>query len=469
MLSLLRYALPALLLLYFVGRSTRQRIFLLGVLFLMFQNQAVFFDKIKLFWVPSRLTPADLMMVWLVIVWAFFFDLFLPTRLRADQKPRIFGPAVASAEEVVLLGLAALAALELVLTVLRFGALSPALTEAKAFIYLFVGYFLLRGMLCRAGRKDTIDLLTSLVVVNTIAAGLFFLHQGLHLPIYAGVIEYAKIAFMGQQLTRSFYFMPQLFALSLAFCFAKPRWGVFWAAVAMVNLAAVWVSYTRVLLVVVVAEFVVVLGVRLLKAHQAGRAVGRIVTIVALLVVLGAVAFTALPTQSRYFVSRITSTQQAGGITTDADLQSRFRKLGRVYAAIGSESHILGQGYAAAGQEATAGDISWMSADVVWVPVLYRLGLLGVAALVLLYGLALWRALRLSRGGSGDEEFLALVILGTLVGQLLGGMTSWTILDPYRYPMGLWLFALLAAEVIRRRAGGDVAEPAPGNEASIVS
>ena len=58
------------------------------------------------------------------------------------------------------------------------------MTQAKGFIYLFVGYFLLRGMLCRASREDTLDFVKALVVVNTIAAGLFILHQGLHLPIY---------------------------------------------------------------------------------------------------------------------------------------------------------------------------------------------------------------------------------------------------------------------------------------------
>ena len=184
--------------------------------------------------------------------------------------------------------------------------------------------------------------------------------------------------------------MPQLLALSLAFCFAKQKWGLFWTAALVTNLAALWVSYTRGLIIIAVVELVVVLGVRTLKAHQAGRAV-RALTIGAIVLVVGTVAFVALPTESRYFLSRIAQTNESGAVTEDRNLQNRSRKMQRIYSAISAESVVLGQGYAASGQEATADDIYWMSADVVWVPVLYRLGLLGVAGFIIAYGLFGWR------------------------------------------------------------------------------
>ncbi len=467
-MSLLRYVLPVLLLLYFAGRSTRQRIFLLGIPFLMFQHLSVFFENVRLFSVPGRLDKVDLMMIWLVIVWAVFFDFPLPTRLRTGRSQRVFGPALSSPEEYLLVAIVGLAILEFPLTLLRFGTMGPALGEAKGFIYLFVGYFLLRGMLCGASRKDTVDLLTSLVGVNTIAAGLFFLHQGLHLPVYAGVTEYLTVVFGGQQITRSFYFMPQLFALSLGFCFAKPKWGFFWTTALVVNLAALWVSYTRSFLLIAAVELVLVLAVRVVKAHQAGRAVRRALTIATVVVVAGTVAYVALPRESGYFLSRIAMTDDAGAVTGDRNLQSRSRKVQHIYSAISAESEVLGLGYVAAGQEATADDIYSMSADVVWVPVLYRLGLLGVAGFIILYGLYAWRALRLSLSGTDDAEFLALVVLAALVGQLLNGAVSWTILDPGRYPMGLWLFALLAAEACRRRAAHTAAAPVAHQEGSSV-
>jgi O-antigen ligase len=93
-----------------------------------------------------------------------------------------------------------------------------------------------------------------------------------------------------------------------------------------------------------------------------------------------------------------------------------------------------------------------MSSDLVWVPVFYRFGLLGVALVVLLYATMGWRATRLGLSGDGDSEFLALILLGVVVGTFLEGFVSWTFLNPARYPMGFWLFALVAAEACRRRS-----------------
>jgi O-antigen ligase len=246
--------------------------------------------------------------------------------------------------------------------------------------------------------------------------------------------------------------MPQLLTLALAFCFAKPKWGPFWTVVLLLNMAALWVSYTRGLIVIAVVQLLVVLVLRMLKAGQAGRAIRRALTIGVIVVVAGAVAFAVLPVESRYFMSRIAETDESGTVTGDRNMQNRSRKMQRIYDSISTESVLLGQGYAAPGQEATADDIYWMSADVVWVPVLYRLGIIGVVGFIAAYGLFAWRALRLSLTGRGEAEFLTLVILAALVGQFLNGLTSWTILDPQRYAMGLWLFALLAAEACRRRA-----------------
>ncbi len=100
----------------------------------------------------------------------------------------------------------------------------------------------------------------------------------------------------------------------------------------------------------------------------------------------------ALPVQSQYFLKRIVKTTRSGSVVADQNLQNRMGKLQRTYAWIGSESHALGQGFVTVEQEPTAADILWMSADLVWVPVLYRLGLIGVATVLLLYVVSGWRA-----------------------------------------------------------------------------
>jgi O-antigen ligase len=449
-MSLLHYALPACLLLFFVLKSFRQRVFLLGIPFLMYMGEAVFFPNAKIFYMPGRLLRIDHFMIWLILVWVLYFDLLLPVWRRARVRKSPFGPALSPPEEIVILAFAGLTILSIGMTWLRYGDVSSLITQSKGFVYLFVGYFLLRGMFCSASRQDTLDFIKALVVVNTIAAGLFVLHQGLRIPIYAET-EYQTLTFMGQRITRSFYFMPQLLILAIAFVFAKRSWNVFWVGVLIVTFGALWVSYTRSLLTIAFVILATVLAVRLFKRAQAGLAIRRAVTVVAIGVAFVVVAFTALPVQSAYFMSRIGDTTQYGSPIGDANLQNRQDKMSRIYSWIKPEGPSIGRGFVSGGQDPRVGEVRLMSSDLVWVPLLFRLGIAGVVLAALLYATAAWRALRMTLTSDGDAEFLSLVLLGVIVGTFLEGFVSWTFLNPVRYPMGLWVFALLAAEAWRSR------------------
>ena len=161
--------------------------------------------------------------------------------------------------------------------------------------------------------------------------------------------------------------------------------------------------------------------------------------------------FALLPTQSAYLVSRLRSTTSSGSAVHDTDLQNRVTKMKTTYQWIGSDGHLQGAGFASAAQDPRVTEIEVMAADIVWVPLLYRLGLLGVVGFACLFILAGWRATSLSLSVGGDAEFLSVVLLGTIVGLFLQGFVSWTLLDPARTPMALWFLALLTAERSRRQ------------------
>ena len=453
-MGLIRYVIPALLLLYFVARSARQRVFLLGVPFLMFMASSVFFDHLKIFYIPGRLDPADHLMIWLIVVWLFSFDLFLPVRLRGEHRAPLFGPRLSPLEEIVLLGLAALAILEFALTVLQFGDLGGTLSQAKGWIYLFAGYFLLRGMLCRASRRDTLDFIKALVLVNTLAAMLFILHQGLHVSVYVG-LEYETLTFMGHTITRTFYFMPQFLILAIAYTIARRTWSALWLGVFFITLAALWVSYTRSLLFIAALEVVAVLGVHLMRSGQADFALRRFLAIVLVAAIFVFGALVVLPVQSSYLASRLgigVSSTSATSESTGHNLLVRADSLKSVNRWISAEGKALGTGFKAQALDPRSTTVDGLSSDQIWVPVLYRLGYAGVAVIAALFAAAVWRALRLGLTGTGDAELMGTMLFALMLGVFLQGFVSWTLLDPGRYPMGLWFFALLTAEACRRRA-----------------
>lgn len=448
-MNLIRLALPTVLVLYFLYRSLKSRIFLLGIPFLMYMNYAVFFNDLKPFWLVSKLDTADHVMLWLVLVWVIYFDLLLPRHRRTSGHTLIFGPRLSGAEEIVLVGLAADVVLEIALTAIHYATLGSAVGQAKPFIYLLAGYFLLRGIAFASDRSETVAFISAIVVVNTLAAGLFVLDQGLHVHIYEATV-YQTIFFAGHQLTRSFYFMPQMLGLAMAFVIAKWKWSLVWVGVFVLTMAAIWISYTRSLLLVALAEIVVILAVRIWRAGEARAALRRAMQIVVIAIAFGGAAFVFLPTQSQYFLSRIESTTSKGSAIHDANLQVRLSDVRTAYDWVAPQGHLIGAGFVSAGQDPHAATVAVMTEDIVWALVVYRLGLVGAVLVAALYGASIWRAVKLSSDTNHEAEFLSLVLLGTIVASLLEGGASWSILDPTQAPMALWFLPLLVAEAGRR-------------------
>ena len=229
-----RVLLPSVLLLYFLWRSLRQRVFLLGLPFLMDMYYSVFFEGLTPFWVPGQWAPADHMMFWLVVTWIVYFDLLLPGRRRSVRERRLFGPRLSAPEEIVLVGLRGLHARSRSrTTAVQYMDLGSALSEAQGAplrvrrLLPAAGHLLSRrskgdGGLPRRDRRRQHDRGRPLRAASGAA----------HCYIYAGVAGVSvRSSFNGEVLTRSFYFMPQYLPLAIAFCAAKRKWSLLWLGV----------------------------------------------------------------------------------------------------------------------------------------------------------------------------------------------------------------------------------------------
>ena len=93
-----------------------------------------------------------------------------------------------------------------------------------------------------------------------------------------------------------------------------------------------------------------------------------------------------------------------------------------------------------------------VGADTAWILVLYRLGVAGVTVYVAMFIGFGARAFRVYTSGTGDREYLGLVLLAAL---LTG--TWWGFMQLGVLPMGLWRFAFVAEEALR----GDDGLPEP--------
>ena len=452
-MSSLLLLVPLAAVAYFVWQSTRSRIFLLGIPFLQFFRQSVFFESLRPFWMPGRLSTVAITMLWLIAVWAVCTDQLLPRRRRAgEERVAPFGPKPLP-EELVLVALAIVLVLGVFTTAFRHADLAAAVGEASGVAFMLMGYVLVRGIVCHSQRTEVMRFVEAIVVVNTVAAALFVVHQGLHIRVYSAA-EYFETVFQGQVITRTFAFMSPLLIFALAVSFAKRRWTVWTYVIIAVNLVAVWVSYTRTMLAMAAVVAAISVLARLFKRGQEGLAVRRALAVATAVVSVAVIVVTFLPTESNYFVGRIQSAMEGGSITSAGNLELRNARLARTFELVADDEIVLGRGFATAEQDPLYQTMREWSWDSAWIAIVYRMGLAGVvvfAALLVAYAA---RALWLFRQQDVWAEEYGLLWFTYLVATAISSFIGWGFMDQTRYPMNLWFMAFLAAGVVLPQVAG---------------
>jgi len=444
--GVLRLALPAALTLWFLWKSRSNPMFLMGIPVLMVTGGSLFFQKMAVFWKPGRLSGAELVMCWLVVAWVFS----VVRRPKVEGEPvGPFGQSRVLPEELLLVGLAALIALH---TWEAFGAtgdLAHAVHLASSTSFLAIGYLLVRGIACRATREETQEFLGAVVIANTIACGLYFLDQGLHLHIYTGIAN-ITYAYAGQVISRFDVFAPALNLLALGFVLAKRRWTAGWVVVLVVTLLAILVSLTRTMVVAAAVGLVASIVARELTRPDLRRVVRRVSAIFlgGAVVVIG---FSRLvPAYWAFLLKRLGEFTTAGtGGTQVQNWQVRVIHWDMTRLVVAKGDLLFGLGFLHPGTLTVNGDFVHWTSDMTWLAILYYFGYVGLAVFGLLVACFMVRALRLSLQLPELRRELALTYFVTLALMVIMTFQDWTFMDPNAYPLGLWILALVAAETLR--------------------
>ena len=464
-MGLVRLALPAVLTLWFLWNSRRNPLFLLGIPVLMVMRGSVFFENMKPFWIPGRFSEVTLIMGWLALVWIVIIE----RRPRLGDTPLgLFGVTRILPEELPLIGIAVLLGLHVLGAFSVSGDLSGAVGLASGVFSLILGYLLLRGIAGRATREETREFLAAVVIVNTIACGLFVLHQGLHLPIYLGSVN-ASYTYSGQSITRSTTFAPMFNLLALGFVLSQRRWTAGWLVVLAITLLAILVSLTRTLVVAAFVGLVIAIVARELSRPDFSRVARRTGAIIlsAAVVVFG---FSRIAPSYWTFLlkrfSEFTSGSQNGQVS---NWQIRVMHWDMVERVVAKSDLLFGLGFPKPGSNPVDTHIFLWSSDMTWLPIMYRSGYAGLLLFGLLLGGFMARALWLSMKPPELRRDLSLAYFITIALTVIMGFQMWTFMEPTVYPLGLLILAFVAAEALRPAelpvglpASDDAPEPAVG-------
>lgn len=440
MIPILQLALPYLLVLYFVVRGIKQPIYWMAIPFLMFMSESIFFENAKIFNIPGRL-HYGLMLIWLGVLWVFsiIFNRDNDSELRNAHSLNILDFFIMALMMISFIGLGS--------SMLEFSDSTDIFKEFVVIVSLFVAYYIIKLWISN-NKIDVLEkFLLSIVVVNTIAAVLYILHQGLHIKIYQSE-EYLTEIVNGEEITRTFWFMPQFLFFAITYCIVqRKKRPILYTTLLVINLLATFITYFRSFTIIIVIIFLLY---ALLMGLKRGR-IGLVLKNIFLFIVSAALFFFILvkifPTNTQYFLDRfseITSTKQSN---EQNNLDVRFSNTGIIISNIPDSKKVLGMGSVTENQLPWVSYMRLITADMVWTGVIFRFGFIGLIFFILLYVFGLVKAFYIFMKSDGVLAELALIFIIYIFSQVVESFIDWTFMSGHGFTMGLWYFAFVSALV----------------------
>jgi len=439
-MGLIRHILPYLLVLFFLYKANKQPLFLLGIPFLMFMSSSVFFENAKPFQVPGSLYD-QLIFMWLILVW-----LLSKTFSKNQFRKNIPNSRLNLIDYCVII-LIFITGISLSNTIMNYYPIVTGIWEEFWIeISLFAGYFIIKDWFGSNTPEVVVDFLYSLVLVNSLTAVLFILHQGLHFNVYDAV-EYQTDTFEGQEITRSFWFMPQFLFFSIAFLlvFTK-KYSFVSIGLLLVNLLAIVITYTISSVIIAILILITYFVLNGLKNGKLASAVKNL-TIYAILGMAGVFIMSRfMPANTNYLLSRIEEhTKSQYTVKEPNDMDVRFTNTANVISKIDRNKKLLGMGPVTKSQSEKFDEMQGNTADIAWSGVIFRWGFIGLAVFLLIYVFSSFQAFNLFIKCQGTVSHLALTALLYIMSQFIESFVSWTFLSGHGLAIGLWYFAVLSA------------------------
>jgi hypothetical protein len=446
MISVLSFVLPYSLLLYFLIRSLKQPIYLLGVPFLMFFRYCIFFENVKIFAVPGRYGTDFLFAVWMII-FGIILKVINNSQFRVQNNSYHIKNERNSLDYIVI-GLVIISIIDLIIVYIEYLRIENVFIEFLTIFSLFFGYFIVKDIFRHNRPKLIADFLFAIVLVNTLASCFYILHQGLHLAIYHNE-EYLSEIFQDQIITRTFWFKAPLcfFSISYLLVFRKGKTALY-LLLAIINLLALFISYTRSSLIIIV---IVILLYYLLEAYK-NKTIFSAAKNIILTCIIGLILLVAVtkifPANTNYFFSRFAELKKGIHSVESNSLLYRFSRTSEIIDKIETDKMILGYGPVTEIQSPLVSNMQIVTWDLVWTGVIFRWGIVGLFLFILLYLASIIKAFILYMKRDDVLSKLALLLLLVIVSQVIESFISSTFLSSDRYGLGLWYLGMLSALIL---------------------
>lgn len=439
MIEIVRLELPYLLALFFLYKGLRQSLYFLMIPFLMFMSNSIFFDTAKYFHAPNSLDYA-LQLIWLISLWAL-----KKTVLNFNKNDKRSSNSRFKIIDYCIIALFLIAFFGFINTASKYPYITGVTHEFITEVSLFIGYFIIKDWFFSSDEKTLIRFLFSIVIVNSIASFFFIIHQGLHHQIYLVNEELVADTINNQEIIRNLWISPLFASFSIIFLVIfRKRWPFYSELLLVINILAIFVTYTRSLLITSVISFLIFFVLRGIKQKKLDSAIKSILTFSVIVLITFLCVSKFLPNQTEYFKERFLELTNQKSPNEEDNLTVRLNNTSYIISKMDRDSKMFGMGPVTEKELPLVSDEYLATSDMVWTGVIFRWGFVGLALFILIYlysGIISFKKYFQSQGLISD---LFLFILIFIISQIIESFFSWTFLSRHGFATGLWYFAMLS-------------------------
>lgn len=445
MIGMLIKILPYALIMFLMYKALKEPIFFLGVPFLMFIGSSIFIENVGILYKPNGIGADMSLLIWLLIFWTISTNrIFLGNSLEKNKNlKRSFNILDFFVMSLLILSIFGLLNISRIYSLDRY-----IFIQFFVLCGLSIGYFVIKDIVLTTDLVSLRNFLRILLLINTVGAVLYVLHQGLHITIYQGE-EYLEETFNGQSITRTFWFMPVLLPFSIAYLVVfENKKSAFFISVLVINLLAVFITYTRSILMNVILIAVLYFIFTGIKSKQILPVIKNFAVMGILALVFFFAVKTFLPVNASYFLSRFDQIKDEPQDKESNSLLLRIDNTQNIINNIDVDKIFLGSGPITESESYLVKTVKAVTADLVWTGVFFRWGILGFIFLLMLHVFAIYKSWKLYLNTEGLLSQLALLSLLIIISQIIEGFAGYTFMKPNTFALGFWYFGMLSALII---------------------
>ena len=257
---------------------------------------------------------------------------------------------------------------------------------------------------------------------------------------------------MGTLITRTFWWMPRFYFLSIAFVLSRAKWNLVSIALLLITIASALFSYSRNTFIIFGFLIALALIIVAVRGHVLNSLMRLIVLALAGIVLYWVVSL-YFPVELLYLIGRFQDINSSPTISAVTNVAIRLDDLRTTFELLRDHNLMTGMGMASVITNPAVFSLTQWTADITWVAVLYRYGLIGIVLFAAIFIVSGIRTLinYFQAPYSSEEEYWLMFFL-VLVGTAAESFVSWTIFDPRSYTLALWFLVFIAVRVGRTRS-----------------